>query len=111
MAFVVAAESPIGALLPGQSADPMIGMDLLQDFQLQQVQRRFRQIGNLMGPSAFQNLHFSIVELHWVSGPGAEYLKVTLAQRQNHVVVVVGVKLSGLMGQNLYAEHAYTIIG
>jgi hypothetical protein len=25
--------------------------------------------------------------------------------------VVVGVKLSGLIGRNLYTEHAYTIVG
>jgi hypothetical protein len=37
-------------------------------------------------------------------------LKVTLAQRQNHIVVAVGVKLSGLMGRKLHTEHAYTIV-
>jgi len=64
-----------------------------------------------MRPSAFQNLHLSIVKFDWVGGRGTRYLKVTLAQRQNHIVVVVGVKLSGLMGRNLHTEHAYTIVG
>src|SRR6266480_1828754 len=111
MAFIAAAESSISTLLAGQSAEGMIGMDLLQDFQLQQVQSRFRKIRNLMGPAAFQNLHLAVVKLDWVGAPGTGYLKVTLAQRQNHIVVVVGVKLSGLTGRNLYAEYTDTIIG
>ena len=45
-----------------------------------------------------------------VCGSGTGYLKVALAQGQNHIVVVVGVKLSGLVGRNLYAEYADTII-
>jgi hypothetical protein len=35
LALIAFAESTVSALLPGQSAERMIGMDLVQDFQLQ----------------------------------------------------------------------------